>query len=119
MSDASPRLTSKQRAHLRKLGHTLNPIVRIGKEGLTDSVLDAIDEAFNTNELIKVRTADDPKTDAQVIAERLRADDPKTDAQVIAERLSARGEPVHVVQTIGGVMVLYRAFAERPVIELP
>lgn len=103
MSDASPRLTSKQRAHLRKLGHTLNPIVRIGKEGLTDSVLDAIDEAFNTNELIKVRTADDPKTDAQVIA----------------ERLSARGEPVHVVQTIGGVMVLYRAFAERPVIELP
>ncbi|NBB86820.1 MAG: ribosome assembly RNA-binding protein YhbY [Bacteroidetes bacterium] len=103
MSDASPRLTSKQRAHLRKLGHTLDPIVRVGKEGLTDSVLDAIDEAFNTHELIKVRTADDPETDAREIA----------------ERLSARGAPVHVVQTIGGVMVLYRAFAERPVIELP
>ncbi len=104
MSDSTiERLTSSQRAHLRKIGHQLDPIVRIGKDGLSSGVMDAIEEAFNTHELIKVRTSGDPREDAEQIA----------------EELTDRIGPTHVVQTIGGVMVLYRPFPKNPVIELP
>ena len=32
-------LTSKQRAFLKKKAHELNPLVRIGKDGITDSLI--------------------------------------------------------------------------------
>jgi HrpA-like RNA helicase len=48
-------LTSKQRAHLRKLAHSLKPVVLVGTDGVTDAVLASILDAFNTRELLKVK----------------------------------------------------------------
>lgn len=98
---AIDRLTSKQRAHLRALAHDLDPVVRIGKEGFTQSVKEAIVEAFNTRELLKIRVLDASPKGVHGIANALDLDD------------------VQVVQIIGHVAILYRPDPETPEIELP
>lgn len=55
------QLNSKQIAHLRGLAHTLNPVVMIGNNGLTESVLKEIDTSLNAHELIKVQVAGDDR----------------------------------------------------------
>ena len=45
-------LTSKQRAYLKSLASVLEPVFQIGKSSLSPEVTDAINEAFNTKELI-------------------------------------------------------------------
>ena len=102
-SDTTPRLTSKQRARLRSLAHDLDPVVRVGKDGLTNAVIDAAEEAFNTRELLKARVLDAAMEDARDVAHAL------------AERL----DDVQVVQVIGHVAILYRPDPDDPQIELP
>lgn len=48
-------LTNSQRAELRSIGSKLDPIVYVGKEGITDSVIGALDEALSSHELVKVK----------------------------------------------------------------
>lgn len=48
-------LNEKQKKHLRKLGHALNPIVMLGNSGLTDGVVAEMDRALTDHELVKVR----------------------------------------------------------------
>lgn len=100
MTDA---LTSRQRAHLRSLGHGLKPIVHVGHEGLAPRVLESIQEAFNTRELLKVKLLESAPTDVRETADAIV--DALTD--------------VHVAQTIGRTIVLYRADPEAPEIRLP
>ena len=50
-----PDLTSGQRKYLRKLAHHLEPLVIVGKQGVTDSLLDATREVLDAHELVKVR----------------------------------------------------------------
>ena len=40
-------LTSKQRSFLRKQAHDLEPLVRIGKDGVTENLIQSILEAIN------------------------------------------------------------------------
>ena len=47
-------MTSKQRAYLMSLASTLSPIFQVGKSSLTPELTEAIGEAFNTRELIKI-----------------------------------------------------------------
>ncbi len=96
-------LTSKQRAHLRKLAHRLKPVVLVGSEGLTDAVLASIMDAFNTRELLKVKLQEAAPTDARGAAD------------AISEQL----QDVHPVQTIGRTVVLYRPHPDEPEIRLP
>ena len=95
-------LTSKQRAYLKSLASTLNPIFQIGKSSLTPEVTEAVSEAFNTRELIKIAVLkncmDDPKAIAQALAERTRS---------------------QVVQVIGKKIVLYKENKDHKKIELP
>lgn len=51
------KLSTKQIAHLRGLAHSLNPVVMIGNNGLTESVLKEIELNLNAHELIKVQVA--------------------------------------------------------------
>lgn len=95
-------LTSKQRRHLRALAHHLNPIVMVGRAGLTDAVVRSVDEALAQHELIKVRIDAESPDDKHEVAEAL------------AGRLHAA-----VAQTIGHLVVLYRRHPEKPQIELP
>ncbi|MFP4561737.1 MAG: ribosome assembly RNA-binding protein YhbY [Spirochaetia bacterium] len=50
-----PELTKKQRKYLFKAAHSLEPVVRIGKQGVTDQVVKTIDTALLDHELIKVK----------------------------------------------------------------
>lgn len=96
-------LTSRQRAHLRKLAHHLKPVVLVGGEGVTAAVLASVDEAFNTRELIKVKLQESAPLHVK-------------DA---AGELSSGVPGAHSVQTIGRTVVLYRAHPESPEIRLP
>ena len=95
-------MTSKQRAYLKSLASSLNPIFQVGKSSLTPEFIKGIDEAFNTRELIKIAVLknclDDPNEIAQTIAERTRS---------------------QVVQVIGKRIVLYKPDKKNPKIILP
>ena len=95
-------MTSKQRAYLKSLASTLNPIFQVGKASLTPELIIAIDEAFNTKELLKIA----------VLKNCL--DDPNEIAQTIAERTHSQ-----VVQVIGKKIVLYKPDKKKPKIILP
>lgn len=96
-------LTPKQRAHLKSLAHHLNPVLFVGKEGVTDQTVRSLEEAFNTRELLKVKILE-----AAPMGTREGA-----------EALAARIEGAVAVQAIGRVGVLYRRHPDKPEIELP
>ncbi len=95
-------MTSKQRAYLKSLASTLNPIFQVGKSSLTPEFTQAIEEAFNTKELIKIAVL------------KNCMDDPNEIAQAVAERTHAQ-----VVQVIGKKIVLYKPDKKNPKIILP
>lgn len=70
-----PELTGAQRKYLKGMAHHLNPLVQVGKNGLTDGVVKSIDEALDIHELIKVRLSgpEEKKEMADAIAERTKS----------------------------------------------
>ena len=93
--------TSKQRAYLKSLAMSLDPIFQVGKASLTPEVTEAIREAFNTRELIKIGVL------------KNCMDDPRELGEIIAERTGSE-----LVQTIGKKIVLYKRDIKNPKIEL-
>ena len=70
-------LTSRQRSALRAQAHGLDPVVLLGKAGVTDAVIRGVDDALAARELIKVRLAgdrDERDAAADAIAARSGAD---------------------------------------------
>lgn len=96
-------LTSKQRAFLRSQANRLKPVVHIGAGGLTRAARTGLLEAFNTRELIKVKVLESAPDSARETADK-----------IVAEM-----DGVHVAQTIGRTVVLYRRHPENPEIVLP
>ena len=47
-------LTGKQKRILRAKGNTLKPLLKIGKEGISDNTISALTELFEKRELVKV-----------------------------------------------------------------
>lgn len=84
-------MTSKQRAYLKSLAMTMDPILQLGKGSITPEFTASVQEALQARELIKINVlqncADDPRTLAEILAERTR---------------------VQVVQVIGKKIVLYK-----------
>lgn len=84
-------MTSKQRAYLKSLASTMEPIFQVGKSSPTPELTKAIDEAITARELIKISVLkncfDDPKEIANIVAERTRSE---------------------VVMVIGKKIILYR-----------
>ena len=63
-------MNSKQISYLRGLAHSLNPVVMIGNNGLTESVLKEIDVNLNAHELIKIKVmGDDRELRTQMLAD--------------------------------------------------
>lgn len=62
-------LTSSQRKYLRGLAHHLEPVVRVGKSGLTEGLFEQLDEALSSHELIKVKFVDWKDKKRQLAAE--------------------------------------------------
>lgn len=71
-------LNSKQRSNLRALASNLTPFTQVGKNGITESVIGALDEAIEKKELIKITVLENADMDAKSagfeIAERLNAE---------------------------------------------
>lgn len=95
-------MTSKQRAYLKGLAMNIDPVFQVGKSSLTPEVVNAVSEAFNTRELIKIAVL------------KNCFDDPNEIAQMLAERTHSQ-----VVQVIGKKIVLYKPDKKKPKIELP
>lgn len=94
-------LTTKQRKFLRALAHHLDPIVRIGQQGLTTGVAAETLRALSSHELIKVRIDAEGSERKQLAGE-------------LAE--STHSE---VVGLVGKIAMLYRRRDDDPTIELP
>ena len=84
-------LTSKQRAQLRAMANSLEPIVHIGKGDMGDNLIKQADDALEARELIKCRVLETSELSPREAAEALAG--------------AARAE---VVQVIGTKFVLYR-----------
>jgi RNA-binding protein len=95
-------LSSKQKSHLRALAHALDPVVQVGKAGLTESVLAQVRDQIRAHELIKVRF--NKECESQ----------PEDAAPVLATSADC-----HVVQKAGRVLTLYKRHDHKPKIELP
>ena len=67
-------MTSKQRAYLKGLAMNIDPIFQIGKGSLTPEVTNAIGEAFNTKELIKIAVLKDNRKSNQIISVKIGED---------------------------------------------
>lgn len=71
-------LNSKQRAKLRSLAQTIEPITQVGKLGVNDSLIESIDKAIEKRELVKVTVLEnsglEPKEVGFEIAEKLYAE---------------------------------------------
>ena len=89
-------MTSKQRAYLKSLAMTMDPIFQIGKSSLTPENTKAIADALEARELIKISVLQNCM------------DDPKELAQTVAERTKSQ-----VVQVIGKKIVLYKEGKEN------
>ncbi len=48
-------MNSKKRAFLKKKAHNLEPMVRIGKDGLNENIIQSILDAIDSRELLKVK----------------------------------------------------------------
>lgn len=95
-------MTSKQRAYLMSLASNLNPIFQVGKSSLTPELTEAISEAFNNKELIKIAVL------------KNCFDDPREIGEMVAGRTQSQ-----LVQVIGKKIVLYKPNKDNPKIQLP
>ena len=95
-------MTSKERAYLKGRAMNIDPIFQIGKSSVTPENIEAIREAVDARELIKIHVLknclNDPRDIAELLAERTRS---------------------QVVQVIGRKIVLYKESRDHKKIFLP
>jgi len=95
-------LTGKQKGFLRSMGNEMDPILQVGKGGITEAVITQTDEVLEVRELIKCRVlqncSEEPKSVAAELAEHVQAD---------------------LVQVIGRNFLLFRQSKDKPVLVLP
>ena len=95
-------MNSKQRAYLKGLAQTIQPILNIGKSSLTPEFTESVAEALEARELIKI----------SVLKNCL--DDPREIAAMLGERTHSQ-----LVQVICRKIVLNKESKEHKKIELP
>ena len=94
-------LTSKQRAYLRGIASGYETIFQIGKGGISENLIQQVNDALRKRELIKLRVLDNSMLTSREAADQL------------AEAVKA-----DVVQVIGSRFVLFKRNPQEPVIDL-
>ncbi|MEA4970533.1 MAG: ribosome assembly RNA-binding protein YhbY [Candidatus Pelethousia sp.] len=94
-------MTGKQRAGLRAMANTIQPIFQIGKGGISDTMIEQIGMALDTRELIKITVLETAQVSAQEAGDQL--------CQALGAQL---------VQCIGRKITIYRRNEKEPKIEL-
>lgn len=95
-------LTNAQKKFLRQSAHHIKPVVWAGQHGVTDALIEEIEQALDRHELIKVKLR---------LGEREERD---AGIQAIVE-----GTGAEAVQRVGNILTLYKQNQEKPVIKLP
>lgn len=95
-------LTGKQRSYLKSLAHNMEPLMQIGKTGVSDGVIKQLDQLLECHELVKVKVLQNSPQEAHEIVDELLD---MTHAEF--------------VQLIGSKFTLYRESKENKMIELP
>lgn len=94
-TSSSPSLSIQERKRLRRIGHALNPVVMLGNNGLSESVIEETQRALNDHELIKVKVLGEDRDARAAMIESL------------AETAQAQ-----VVQKIGKIVLLFKKAAK-------
>jgi RNA-binding protein len=102
MEETLPKLTGKQARYLRSIGHSLKPLLQIGRAGITDSFIDQVRRILETHELVKIKIGKNTET--------------KMDPAI--EELTTK-VPCQLAQSIGKTLLLYKPREEDPQIVLP
>ena len=89
-------LTSKQRAQLRGLANSLDTILHVGKDGISDNLVKQANDALEARELIKGRVLENSMLTAREACEQL-----------------AKLTRSESVQVIGSKFVLYRRHSDK------
>ncbi len=84
-------LTAHQKSFLRRLGHGLDPVVQVGKNGLSEALVEQLRTQFEAHELLKVKLAAKAPVELEEVVAHVSA---KTRARL--------------VQKIGRVLLFYR-----------
>lgn len=95
-------MTSKQRAYLRGLANTINPIFQIGKAGISDETIKQLNNALEARELIKINVLETAPEDVKKLGEQI-----------------AISTNSIFVQKIGNKITLYKPRKKDPKIILP
>lgn len=94
-------INSKQRAYLKGLANNINPSIQIGKDGLTDNIIDELETHLEYRELIKISVLENsPVFVSEIVDEILE----KTNAEF--------------VQKIGNKLIIYRESKDHKKIQL-
>lgn len=94
-------ITGRQRSYLKSLANNLDPLIQVGKNGVTDALIQQLDELLESHELVKIRVL----KNSPVIAK-----------EIIEEILNGTG--AEFVQQIGNKLTIYRESEENKKIEL-
>ena len=89
-------MTGKERAELRKQANALTAIFQIGKDNITEPLIEAVDAALRKRELIKLSVLETSELSAREAAEQL-----------------AGATGAEIIQCIGRKFVLYRKREEE------
>lgn len=97
-------ITTKQRAYLRALGNALSPLAQVGKEGLSDNSVEAVNLLLEARELVKIKVLKNNDDGSRAVADEL------------AKRTNS-----DIVQVIGNIVILYKKSTRKNFkhIELP
>ena len=89
-------LSSSQRKYLRSLAHGLKPQVFVGKQGVTETLIQSVEDSLRAHELIKIKFIDHKE---------------KADKQSISDEIATRTTS-HAAGMVGHVLMLYREHPE-------
>ena len=95
-------LSGKERAYLKGLANNIDPIFQIGKNGISENLINQLDDALEARELIKVNVLNNSFLESDDIARQLTKE---LDAEF--------------VQSIGNKFVLYKESKGHKKIQLP
>lgn len=95
-------LSNSQKKFLRQAAHHIKPVVWAGQHGISDALINEINEALYRHELIKIKLR---------LGEREERDSGIAD---IVGKTEAEA-----VQRVGNILTLYKRNEEKPVIKLP